>query len=89
MRIRCPYCGDRDSGEFTYLGDANSSRPDPDAPEAAELFFAAVYLRSNPAGRHEDFWYHGFGCRSWLRIVRDTTTHEIFSVDYAAKGLGS
>lgn len=77
MRIQCPFCGERDVSEFTYLGDATVRRPDPAAPEQ---FFEAVYLRDNPAGRHEELWYHGFGCRSWLRVTRDTRTHEIFAV---------
>ncbi|WP_129775364.1 sarcosine oxidase subunit delta [Peristeroidobacter soli] len=78
MRIQCPFCGERDSSEFTYLGDATVRRPDPSAPEQ---YFEAVYLRDNPAGRHEELWYHGFGCRSWLRVTRDTRTHEIFTVE--------
>ena len=82
MRIRCPFCGERDASEFTYLGDANFRRPDPGAPDAQAQFFEAVYLRDNPAGRHEELWYHGSGCRSWLRVTRDTRTHEIVAADY-------
>lgn len=78
MRIHCPFCGPRDWSEFSSLGDAKALRPEPSAPEA---FFEAVYLRDNPAGRHVELWYHGFGCRSWLRVTRDTRTHEIFSVE--------
>ena len=83
MRIRCPFCGERDSSEFTFLGDASVRRPEPDAPDAAARFFEAVYLRDNPAGRYEELWYHGSGCRSWLRVARDTRTHEVFSVQFA------
>jgi sarcosine oxidase subunit delta len=36
-----------------------------------------VYLRDNPAGAHEELWYHAFGCRSWLIVTRDTRSHEI------------
>lgn len=78
MRICCPFCGERDLTEFTYLGDAKVQRPTTDADDA---FHAAVYLRDNPAGRHEELWYHGYGCRSWLRVTRDTRTHEIFSAE--------
>lgn len=83
MRIRCPFCGERDLSEFSYLGDANCQRPQPNAPDAQARFFEAVYLRSNPAGPHEDLWYHVFGCRSWLQVTRDTRTHEIFVVESA------
>jgi methylglutamate dehydrogenase subunit B len=83
MRIRCPFCGERDLSEFTYLGDANFRRPDPDGADAQTRFFEAVYLRDNPAGPHEEQWYHVFGCRAWLRVNRDTRTHEIFAVHFA------
>ncbi len=81
MRIQCPFCGERDSSEFTYLGNVTVRRPEPGAPDA---FFEAVYMRDDPAGRHEELWYHGFGCRSWLRVTRDTRTLEIFAVRMCA-----
>ena len=30
--------------------------------------------------RMAELWYHGGGCRSWLRVVRDTRNHDIQSV---------
>jgi len=83
MRIQCPFCGARDLREFVYLGDANAERPDPDGADAPERFFDAVYLRHNPAGPHLELWYHGSGCRSWLRVHRNTLTHEILGVALA------
>ena len=80
MRISCPYCGERDASEFTYLGDANCPRPKEGDMQA---FVEAVYVRDNPAGRHQDLWYHAFGCRAWLRVTRDTRSHEIFAVELA------
>jgi sarcosine oxidase subunit delta len=85
MRIRCPYCGERDLIEFTYLGDASFARPDPDAADAQERFYGAVYLRDNPAGPFEELWYHGSGCRGWLRVRRNTRTHEILGVELARR----
>ncbi len=84
MRISCPYCGDRDAHEFSYLGDATLTRPDPAAPDAADAFHAYVYLRDNPAGAHRDLWYHANGCRRWLVVARDTLTHAISSVTFAS-----
>jgi methylglutamate dehydrogenase subunit B len=82
MRIQCPFCGERDVSEFSYLGDADFKRPDPDAPDAEARYFEAVYLRNNPAGPHEELWYHAYGCRSWIRVTRDTRTHEILAVNF-------
>ena len=81
MRIHCPFCGERDSSEFTVTGDASCRRPSPDEPDVQTRFFEALYLRNNPAGRHAELWYHSFGCRSWLQVTRDTRTHEVFSVE--------
>jgi sarcosine oxidase subunit delta len=75
MRIPCPYCGARDSREFSYLGDATVRRPAHGASQDA--WFEYVYLRENPAGPHREYWYHAQGCRSWLTVTRDTRTHEI------------
>ena len=36
MRIPCPFCGERDVHEFTYLGDATLERPDPAEPDAPD-----------------------------------------------------
>ena len=83
MRIQCPFCGERDHHEFSYLGDASVDRPDATRPDAAEAFFTAVYLRDNPAGVHEELWYHSGGCRAWLRVRRNTLTHEIMDVALA------
>ncbi|KIZ47648.1 MULTISPECIES: sarcosine oxidase subunit delta [Rhodopseudomonas] len=84
MRIPCPYCGPRDVAEFNYLGDA---APAPiasgdDAVDQAALF-VHIYLRDNPAGPHQGYWYHGNGCRSWLVVTRDTISHDISEVRLA------
>jgi len=79
MLLRCPFCGERSSREFTYLGAAKGWRPDSTNQTPAEAF-EAVYLRDNPAGPHEELWYHESGCRSWLHVTRDTRTHEVTAV---------
>ena len=88
MRIKCPYCGERDAEEFAYLGAAGQQRPDPNAAGAAEAFCEYVYLRDNPAGVLAELWYHRAGCRSWLVIERDTRNHEIKSVAFASPVAG-
>ena len=100
MRIDCPFCGERDASEFTYLGDARSVRPDAtpktppldnDSVEAKALrggFHEYVYLRDNVAGWMREYWYHGGGCRAWLTVERHTVTHDIRKVE-AAPGAGA
>jgi heterotetrameric sarcosine oxidase delta subunit len=83
MRIPCPFCGERDVHEFTYLGDATIERPDPAQPDAPDRFHEYVYLRDNPAGRHEEWWYHAQGCRSWVKAVRDTRSHAVTGTSLA------
>ena len=79
MRIPCPFCGSRDASEFVTIGEATGARPDADAPDAAQKFSDYAYLRANPAGPSEEYWYHALGCRSWLKVVRDTRNHVIES----------
>jgi heterotetrameric sarcosine oxidase delta subunit len=86
MRIVCPFCGERELGEFTCLGDAKPVRPAANASE--DEVFDYVYLRDNVAGETSEHWYHGGGCRAWLKIARNTLTHEISSVE-AAAGVGA
>ncbi len=82
MRIPCPYCGLRDSSEFSYLGDATVRRPVPAATDEHAMH-DYVYLRTNPAGPHSEFWYHASGCHAWLVVSRDTLTHEIGAARFA------
>ncbi|MCE2517036.1 MAG: sarcosine oxidase subunit delta [Alphaproteobacteria bacterium] len=93
MIIDHPLLGPRDSAEFTYMGDASlMMRPDgmtkdgrakDTAKETARAFYEYGYLRDNPAGRHQELWFHEQGDRSWLVVTRDTTTHEITAVELA------
>lgn len=39
-----------------------------------------VYFRENPRGPHSEYWHHVGGCRAWLKVRRDTVTHEIIDV---------
>jgi len=88
VRIPCPYCGPRGNDEFSYLGGARVLRPEPAEPDAARAFHDYVYLRDNPSGNHQELWYHGGGCHSWLVVTRNTRTHEISDVKFADAGGG-
>ena len=37
-----------------------------------------VYNRVSPRGKHLELWQHLSGCRKWIKVERDTATHEIF-----------
>lgn len=82
MLIACPYCGPRDAAEFTYQGDGNRARPAPMSQDI-EGWNNYVYDRVNIAGDHNEIWQHSGGCRSHLRVTRNTLTHRISSVDFA------
>ena len=91
MRIPCPYCGERGNAEYAYLGDAGVSRPQTPLGAALEgatldAWMNYVYLRDNPAGAHRELWYHASGCRAWLIVTRNVSTHEILAVE-AANGV--
>ncbi|MCB5408525.1 sarcosine oxidase subunit delta [Pseudogemmobacter faecipullorum] len=84
MIINHPLLGPRDSQEFVYLGDASLiNRPDGLAEGAAEALYEYLYLRENPAGEHQELWFHEQGDRSWLVVTRNTLTHEITRVELA------
>ena len=83
MRIICPFCGERDSREYTYRGDALAlSRPAPDEP--AQAWDDYLHNRDNPAGKTRDLWYHD-PCGTWIVVARDTVTHSISSTVPAAE----
>jgi methylglutamate dehydrogenase subunit B len=88
MLIPCPHCGLRGSEEFVYRGDATVRRPAIGAEDAAGAAMSPawldyLYLRDNPTGEHREFWYHATGCRAWLIVTRNVTTHEIVAVEVA------
>lgn len=81
LLIPCPFCGARDEREFAYGGDA-AIAPALGAETAigdAE-WTAALYLRDDSKGQAVEHWVHRHGCRRWLEITRDRTSHEILAV---------
>ena len=79
MRLSCPICGARDVREFTYRGDAVLM----ERPEVEDGFYDYVHTRANVAGETAELWHHAMGCSAWLRVVRNTVTHEVVSVELA------
>ena len=85
IRIKCPFCGERDHSEFTYGGDATILYPELDA--STEKWVDAIFFRKNIYGMQKETWHHSNGCRMWLRVNRSTITHEIESVEPMHKGI--
>jgi len=81
--ITCPHCGRRPREEFTVKGDASRARPAPDA--GADSWAAYVFERDNPRGPHAEYWQHPGGCRRWLVVTRDTASHAVLAVRFAAE----
>ena len=79
MIIKCPNCGSREINEYTYIVDATVTRPDHDDTDM-ENWINYVFMRNNPRGIHVEHWQHTSGCRAFLKITRDTVTHEITGV---------
>jgi sarcosine oxidase subunit delta len=79
LMIDCPFCGPRSHGEFSYEGDATKERPaiGGDGDMAAHLDY--VYMRDNPRGLHVEYWQHVSGCRAYLKVLRDTVSHQIIT----------
>jgi heterotetrameric sarcosine oxidase delta subunit len=93
LLIDCPWCGKRNHDEFTYLGDATVTRPAEADPDDAKLkteqaWMDYVYNRDNPRGDHWEYWQHVAGCRAWIKVHRNTLTHEIKQTVVAFKGRG-
>ncbi len=88
IRIPCPWCGERNMVEFTYGGDAGRPHPGLSEKTTAAEYFAYVYLRRNPCGPHLEYWHHVNGCRQWIKVQRDTLSHEVIASSPAAAELG-
>jgi heterotetrameric sarcosine oxidase delta subunit len=72
--IHCPNCGPRNPYEFKFGGECKQA-PAPDADARAWCDY--LYLNENMSGFQHEWWYHTMGCGVWLRIRRNTVTHEI------------
>jgi len=72
--LNCPNCGSRSVYEFKFGGESKSApRPDADVNAWCEY----LYFHENMSGFQEEWWYHGMGCGEWIKVRRNTVTHEI------------
>jgi sarcosine oxidase, subunit delta len=84
IRIRCPFCHDRNSSEFRYVGGA-AARPDV-STTSPEQWRRYLYDQRNAAGWTTETWYHAMGCEQYLLVERHTVSNEIRSVIPVASG---
>ena len=78
LHIKCPHCGMRSQNEFSYGGDATVKRPELNKEISDQDWDNFVYNRKSLRGKHLELWQHLLGCRQWIKVERDTATHEIF-----------
>ncbi len=76
MLITCPWCGPRAQSEFAYEDDATARRPAMDETDTA-AHFEYAYQREPRRGVQDELWRHTAGCGCFLKVRRDTLTHEI------------
>ncbi len=76
LLIPCPWCGPRAETEFSCAGEARA--PLVDEPGLDDAAWAdRLYGRDNRRGEADELWWHAHGCQQWLRLRRDTLTHEV------------
>lgn len=71
--IICPFCGPRNSDEFTYQGEVT---PRPAGTDPGE-WRRYLYMKSNASGWVSERWFHISGCRRYLMVERHTVSNEI------------
>jgi len=79
LRIRCPWCGERDELEFSYGGEAHIAYPKNPAALSDEEWAQYLFIRHNPKGAFRERWVHTHGCRRWFNAARHTVTHEFLA----------
>ncbi len=79
LKIKCPWCGERDETEFTCGGEAEIVRPGNPESTSDAAWADYLFMRKNPKGLHREQWEHSYGCRQWFVVERDTTSYRILS----------
>ena len=72
MRILCPYCGERDKGEFSAHHEAFRARPQNPSAASDEAWADYLFFHTNKKGHQTELWRHTFGCRRYFYVMRDT-----------------
>jgi len=86
MLITCPHCGPRAQTEFTYVEDATAERPAIENTDPA-AHFEYTYQRDPRRGAQDEIWRHAAGCGKFVKVRRDTLTHEITATGWPGDDL--
>ena len=73
-----PHGGSRDETEFTYGRPLHITRSELTASDQEWTHY--LYHRTNTEGPYRECWLRSFGCGRWFKVLRDTTTQEIFEI---------
>jgi heterotetrameric sarcosine oxidase delta subunit len=73
--IPCPYCGPRNSNEFTYFGELEARPAVGEVSEAQWRDY--LYAKKNPAGLTTEKWQHSAGCGKFFVAERHTLTNKV------------
>jgi len=76
--LDCPRCGRRPLDEYVFGGERRTTSSPIDDPD--ERDFDEVWIFENPDGPTTERWFHGFGCRRWLTVTRDTSLDVVLEV---------
>lgn len=72
MLMTCPHCGARAAEEFAFVAAAEAAV----WPQTIDI----LTRRDNPRGVSREIWRHAGGCRAFMRVERDTLTHDVHDV---------
>jgi len=74
------------SGPETEPKTGQQSAQDSDAASTRQ-WLDHIYLRDNLRGPHLEWWQHHSGCRAWIKVRRDTATHEVLGAWRATEAI--
>jgi sarcosine oxidase subunit delta len=72
--INCPNCGKRSVYEYKFGGECKQP---PDQGAGMKAWCDYLHFNQNSSGFQDEWWYHSAGCRDWIKIRRNTATHEM------------
>ncbi len=72
MRVKCPYCGERDKAEFSAHHEAFRGRPRNPSAASDAAWADYLFFHTNKKGEQPELWRHTFGCRRYFYVMRDT-----------------